>query len=206
MTWLAFLLEASLISLSGVMAPGPLTTVAVGKGSKSPHVGGLVAIGHGIVEFPLMVFIFYGLGSLLTRAYVKAVIAPIGGLFLLLMGLDMFRSIKRSTTGSMADDRSPILAGMLLSAGNPYFLVWWATVGATLIFRSMNFGWMGFVSLAVVHWLCDLGWLYFLSVLSFRGGQFFGRRFQQVVFALCGGFLLFFGGKFIADAVGTLFM
>lgn len=63
----AFLLEASLISLSGVMAPGPLTTVTVGKGSRSPHAGGLVAIGHGIVEFPLMIFIFYGLGVLLTR-------------------------------------------------------------------------------------------------------------------------------------------
>ncbi len=206
MTWLAFLLEASLISLSGVMAPGPLTTVTVGKGSRSPHVGGLVAVGHGIVEFPLMVFIFYGLGSLLARVHVRAIIALVGGLFLLLMGLDMFRSIQRSNVEPGADARSPILAGMLLSAGNPYFLVWWATVGATLISRSMDFGWMGFVSLAVVHWLCDLGWLYFLSVISFRGGQFFGRRFQQVIFALCGGFLLFFGGKFIADAVSTLFM
>ena len=206
MTWLAFLLEASLISLSGVMAPGPLTTVTVGKGSRSPHVGGLVAVGHGIVEFPLMVFIFYGLGSLLARVHVRAIIALVGGLFLLLMGLDMFRSIQRSNVEPGADARSPILAGMLLSVGNPYFLVWWATVGATLISRSMTFGWPGFASLAVVHWLCDLGWLYFLSVVSFRGGQFFGRRFQRVLFALCGGFLLFFGGKFIADAVSTLFM
>jgi len=206
MSWLAFLMEASLISLSGVMAPGPLTTVTVGKGSESPHVGGLVAIGHGIVEFPLMIFIFYGLGGFLTRVYVRAAIALVGGLFLLLMGLDMFRSIKRSAADSTADDRSPVLAGVLLSAGNPYFLVWWATVGATLISRSMTFGWPGFASLAAVHWLCDLGWLYFLSVVSFRGGQFLGRRFQRVLFALCGGFLLFFGGKFIADAVSTLFM
>jgi len=202
----AFLLEALLISLSGVMAPGPLTTVTVGKGSRSPHAGGLVAIGHGIVEFPLMIFIFYGLGVLLTRTYVKAAIALVGGLFLLLIGLDMFRSIKQATIGSSEDTHSPLLAGVLLSAGNPYFLVWWATVGATLVSRSMDFGWVGFSSFAIVHWLCDLGWLYFLSVLSFRGGQFFGRKFQQVIFALCGGFLLFFGGKFIADAVNTLLM
>jgi len=56
-----FLLEAVLISLSGVMAPGPMTAAAVGMGSKSPHAGAFLAVGHGIVEFPLMVAILYGL-------------------------------------------------------------------------------------------------------------------------------------------------
>ncbi len=55
MSLLGFLFEAVLISLSGVMAPGPMTTVAVGKGSESPHAGALVAVGHAIVELPLMV-------------------------------------------------------------------------------------------------------------------------------------------------------
>jgi len=204
MSLLAFLIEASLISLSGVMAPGPLTTVTVGKGSKSPHAGGLIAVGHGIVEFPLMIFIYYGLGTLLTRASVRAPIALMGGLFLLFMGIDMLRSLNEVTIGSSKDARSPILIGILLSAGNPYFLVWWATVGATLISNSLNFGWVGFSIFVPIHWLCDLIWLYFLSILSFRGGQFFGKKFQKILFATCGGFILLFGGKFIFDAVKML--
>jgi len=200
----AFLVEASLISLSGVMAPGPLTAVTVGRGGKSPHAGGLIAVGHGIIEFPLMVLIFYGLGTFLTSIYVKAPIAFIGGSFLLSMGIDMLHNINQVTVCSSKDARSPILIGVLLSVGNPYFLVWWATVGATLISRSLSFGWVGFSSLAISHWLCDLGWLYFLSAVSFRGGRFFGKRSQRIIFTLCGGFLLFFGGKFILDAVRML--
>ena len=67
MPLVAFLLEAVLISLSGVMAPGPMTAAAVGAGSESPRAGALLAVGHGIVEFPLMVAILYGFGVLLNR-------------------------------------------------------------------------------------------------------------------------------------------
>jgi len=204
MAFMAFLFEAVLISLSGVMAPGPVTTVVVGKGSESPHAGALVAVGHGIVEIPLMIAVFYGIGYLLDLPYVKAVIALVGGAFLLMMGIGMFRSIKQGVVGGSGNGRSPVIAGVMLSIGNPYFLVWWGTVGAVLIMRSAQYGVMGFLVFAVAHWLCDFLWDYFLSALSFKGGQFFGRRFQQVVFAVCGVFLLFFSGKLVIDVVRGL--
>lgn len=204
MAFMAFLLEAVLISLSGVMAPGPITTVVVGKGSESPHAGALVAIGHGIVEMPLMIAVFYGVGYLLDLPYVKAVIALVGGAFLLMMGIGMLRGIKQEGIGGSGYGRSPVAAGVVLSIGNPYFVVWWGTAGAVLIMRSAEFGVMGFLVFAVAHWLCDFLWAYFLSALSFKGGQFFGRRFQQVVFAVCGVFLLLFSGKLVIDGVGGL--
>jgi threonine/homoserine/homoserine lactone efflux protein len=202
---LAFLLEAVLISLSGVMAPGPVTAVTVGKGSESPHAGAWVAIGHGIVEFPLMIAIFYGFGSLLDLSYVEAVIALVGGLFLLLTAVGMFRSVKQLKVGSSQYARSPVAAGIALSLGNPFFLIWWATVGAALILRSVNFGLLGFLVFALLHWSCDFLWSYFLSALTFKGGQFFGQRFQKVVFAVSGVFLLFFSGKFIVGALQLFF-
>jgi threonine/homoserine/homoserine lactone efflux protein len=94
-----------------------------------------------------------------------------------------------------------VVAGILLSLGNPYFLIWWATVGAALILRSVRFGILGFVTFALAHWLCDFLWSYFLSALSFKGGRFFGQKFQKIVFATSGIFLLFFSGKFILGAV-----
>ena len=199
-----FLLGAVLISLSGVLAPGPITAVTVGKGNESPHAGALVALGHGIVEIPLMVCILFGLGYLLDVAYVNAGIALVGGLFLLVMAFGMFRSIKRLDVSSAPYKYSPMTSGILLTIGNPYFLVWWATVGATLISRSVSFGLVAFVVFALLHWVCDLLWCYFLSTVSFKGGRFFGKRFQKTVFAICGGMLLFFGGKFILDAVKLL--
>jgi len=187
------------------MAPGPITAVTVGKGNESPHAGALVALGHGIVEFPLMISIFLGFGYLLNLTYVNVVIALVGGLFLLVMGVSMLRSIKHVEVSSSRYSHSPVVAGILLSLGNPYFLLWWATVGAALISRSVRFGALAFFLFAFLHWVCDFSWCYFLSALSFKGGRFFGRRFQKIVFAVSGVTLLFFSGKFVVDALIVLF-
>lgn len=199
-----FLLEAVLVSLSGVMAPGPITSVTVGLGSEDPRAGAWVAVGHGLVEFPLMIAVYFGVGALVDRPFVQAGISLVGGAFLLYMGWGLLRSLQIAGVEAGQTGRSPLAAGAVLSLGNPYFLIWWVTVGAALIFRSLSFGWIGFAAFAAAHWLCDLIWDSFLGVLSFQGGKFFGRRFQQVVFVLSGGFLMFYSGKLILDAVRLL--
>ncbi len=203
MTLISFLLEAFVISLSGVMAPGPMTAITIGKGNKSPHAGIMVALGHGIIEFPLMLAIFFGFGFLFKFNFVKPSIAFVGGLLLLYMSINMFQDIKIKNEAINDDKHSSLSAGILLSAGNPYFLIWWATVGATIILRSTEFGITGLLLFTIVHWSCDLIWLYFLSALSFNGGKFFGKSFQKVSFMLCAVLLLFFSGKFILDAIIT---
>jgi threonine/homoserine/homoserine lactone efflux protein len=206
MSLLTFLFEAIFISLSGVMAPGPITATILGQGNNSPHAGAFVAIGHGIIEFPLMISIFYGFGYLLTLSYIKAGIAFFGGIFLLLMGIDMFRTMNQPDITSNKYSYHPVTAGFLLSIGNPYFIIWWATIGAALIVHSFKFGMLGFIIFMFVHWLCDFVWFYFLSALSFKGGKFFGKGFQKISFAICGVFLFFFSGKFMFDAAKEIFM
>lgn len=201
MSVLTFLIEAIIISLSGVMAPGPLTAVTVGKGTESPHAGAFVAIGHGLIEFPLMIAVFHGFGYLINLPTAKEIIGVVGGLFLLLMGISMFRSMNRAKVRSNAHTKSPIVAGMFLSLCNPYFVIWWATIGAALVLRSASFGLIWFGIFAVLHWSCDFAWCYFLSMLSFKGKQFFGNQFQKAVFAVCGIFLIFLSGKFILGAI-----
>jgi threonine/homoserine/homoserine lactone efflux protein len=201
----AFLLEAVLISLSGVIAPGPVTAVTVSKGTKSPHAGAIIALGHGIVEIPLMILILYGFGDILKITYIKAIIGLLGGLFLLKMGLGLLKGIKQAKIDSSNGPSSPLRAGIILTLANPYFLVWMATIGSILIFRSYSFGLLGFAIFVIAHWSCDFLWLYFLSALSFKGGQFFGKRLQQVLFAICGVFLLFFSVKFVYDAAKIIF-
>jgi len=187
------------------MAPGPITAVTLSKGTKSPHAGAIIALGHGIVEIPLMILILYGFGEILKIPYIKAIIGLLGGLFLLKMGLGLLQGIKQAKINSSNDPHSPLMAGIILSLANPYFLIWWATIGSILIFRSITFGLLGFVIFMILHWFCDFFWCYFLSALSFKGGQFFGKRLQKVLFAICGVFLLFFSAKFIFDAVKIFF-
>ncbi|MGD0173966.1 MAG: LysE family transporter [Anaerolineales bacterium] len=204
MPFLVFLSGAIVISLSGVLAPGPVTAVTIGKGNDSPHSGAWIAVGHGIVEFPLMILLALGIGQFLASAWLKTTLGILGGLFLIFMAISLLRGIGRQTVNSSSFSGFPVMAGILLSLGNPYFFIWWATIGAALILQSWAFGLIGFVALCISHWLCDFLWGYFLSAVSYTGGRFFGRRFQQVVFALCGSALLVFGGWFLYNAAASL--
>ena len=199
-----FLAGAALISLSGVMAPGPLSAVTVGKGSESPHAGIFIAIGHGIVEFPLMVAVLFGFGYVVTLPGVRPAIGIAGGAVLLVMAIGMFRGLRGGMVTAVSDGRSPLAAGAVLTAANPYFLIWWATVGASMVMGAAAFGPAGVAVFMAVHWLCDFGWSWALSALSFRGGRFFGAGFQKAVCAVSGSLLIVFSGRFIYEAVMSL--
>jgi len=152
-----------------------------------------------------MILILYGFGDILKITYVKATIGLLGGLFLLKMGLGLLKGEKQAKIDSTNGPSSPLKAGIILTLANTYFLIWMATIGSILIFRSYAFGLLGFTLFMIGHWSCDFLWLYFLSALSFKGGQFFGKRLQQILFAICGVFLLFFSAKFIYDAAKIIF-
>ncbi len=204
MTLFAFLSGAFVISLSGVLAPGPVTAVTIGKGGQSPHSGAWIAVGHGIVEIPLMIVIALGAGQFLANPTVRILFGILGGLFLMYMAFGLLREARSAAVAISSYAGSPLAAGIMLSLGNPYFFFWWATVGVALILKSWAFGLAGFVALAAVHWLCDFFWSYFLSALSFTGGKFFGKWFQRAVFGICGVALLGFGGWFLYDAVASI--
>jgi len=199
-----FLVSVVVISMSGVLMPGPITTITVAQGSRNSWAGSRVAIGHGAVEFPLIALIFFGVGALFEMTAVKVVIGISGGSVLLFMAIQMLKNYRRVEILTQEKEVNCFVAGSLLTASNPYFLLWWATVGASLIFRSVEFGILGLILMAVVHWSCDLAWFQFLSWLSFQGNRFFGKRVQMGVFVVCGLAMLYFGLYFIADALARL--
>jgi len=196
-----FLGQAVLISLSGVMAPGPVTAVAIASGARKRYAGILMAVGHGIVEFPLIGVIVLGAGTLLKAEGTRIGIGLVGGVFLLHMGIQMVTSLKKATSSVAGLEQKPLWAGIILSGGNPYFLLWWATVGLALCTRAVTLGIWALALFALVHWTCDLVWLTVLSWTSFKGFQRgTGSRLQHVVLLICGGTLLIFGVYFIYDA------
>ncbi len=201
----AFLLMAIAISLSGVLAPGPITAATLAAGTRSPHAGAMVALGHGVVEFPLMLLIVAGAGGLFEIEPVRLGIGLAGGVFLVWMGAQLLRSVPQANEeADVSDGRHPLMTGIVLSGGNPYFLVWWATVGLALAAQAVELGVFAFALFAVVHWLCDLVWLEALSLASHHGTRLLGGRLQQVVLAVCGLMLLGFGGMFLYDAASGL--
>ena len=187
------------------MAPGPVTAAAIAMGARSRHAGVLIAIGHGIIEFPLMILIMLGMDKVLKSTSTQIVIGLAGGTFLLIMAIQMLRSLKGAgDQEAKATKSGPVVAGVILSAGNPYFLLWWATVGLTLATTATQLGIWAFALFAVVHWLCDLVWLEALSWASFKGSVLLGPRGMRIVLMICSAALLVFGLFFVYNAGSTL--
>jgi threonine/homoserine/homoserine lactone efflux protein len=205
MELLFFLAKVVGISLSGVMAPGPITAAAIAMGARNRFAGALMAVGHGIIEFPLMVLIILGMDKILKFPSTKIVIGFAGGAFLVIMAIQMLCSINNVEQQEIKVTRSgPVVAGIVLSGGNPFFLIWWASVGLNLAITATGFGVWAFVLFAVVHWLCDLVWFSVLSWASFKGSVLLGPGIQKKILMICSLVLFGFGLFFIYHATTTL--
>ncbi|MFH1719280.1 MAG: LysE family transporter [Planctomycetota bacterium] len=205
MSLLLFLAQVLIISCSGAMQPGPVTATVITMGARNRYAGTLLAIGHGIVEFPLMVVIVLGVGRYFQMPKVQIAIGLAGGVFLILMGVQSLLSLRaEQEVESKSLDSRPILAGIVLSAGNPYFLLWWATVGLALATRASAWGIWAFVLFALAHWSVDLVWLQALSWASFKGSVLLGPRGRRIVLTVCSAALLVFGLLFVYGAAAKL--
>lgn len=202
MSLLFFLFQVITVSLSGVMMPGPVTAAAVAIGPRNRYAGALIAVGHGIIEFPLMIFIILGMANVLKSTRTQIIIGLAGGAFLLLMAIRMLTNLNTADNPQAKHTKAkPVLAGVILSVGNPYFFVWWATVGLALATTATQLGIWAFALFAIVHWLCDFVWLGALSLASFKGSVLLGPRCRQIILTVCSVALLGFGLFFIYRAV-----
>jgi threonine/homoserine/homoserine lactone efflux protein len=207
METLLFLIKAVGISLSGVMAPGAITAATIAHGTRRRWAGVQIAAGHGLVEIPLIGLLLIGLHLVFKMLSVQIAIGLLGGAFLLWMGQGMLRRKPETTPQTEHVARSAVMTGIVLSAGNPYFLLWWATVGLNLAMDAKHLGPAAVILFAMIHWTCDLIWLAILSMAAFythRGAGLFGRRLQRGILLMCGIALLVFGIMFIVDAVKAI--
>jgi len=196
-----FLLSVIAISLTGVMMPGPVTAVTVSKGSQRKEAGALIAIGHGLIELPLMLLIYFGLAHFLTFTEVKISVGLAGGVVLIWMALNIFRNRPSVFSEHKELAHSSIVAGVATTVANPYFFLWWATVGAALLVSARDFGSAGVAAVGVTHWLCDFAWLYLVSWTVFKSRRLWTQRVNIVVFGICSAILAGFGAWFIFSSI-----
>lgn len=201
---ITFLFQSVLITLPGLFTPGPVTAITVERGTVSPHAGAFVTMGHGAVELPFVILLFTGLGRFTGYSSVRVVLALAGGAFLLYMAWKTFRSRNILPVKSAKAFRSSFTAGMFMTIANPFLLLWWGTVGSTLIFRAIELGAAASVLFYVFHISANFIWFYFLSFLSFKGYMIMGRGYRFTVSIICGGILSGFGVYFIITAFKIL--
>jgi threonine/homoserine/homoserine lactone efflux protein len=200
-----FLGSVMLISLSGVLMPGPLFAVTIKKAAKSKTAGALIAVGHGIVEFPLMFLIFFVLSQFEIPSAVQITVGLIGGLLMIFMGLQAFLNRHKQETAPASLKRESVLAGVWTTAANAGFILWWLTIGTTLILNAKLFGLLGFSVFAGVHWLIDFAWYTVVAVMIFKSQRFWTERVHLAITLFCVAVFIGFGAYFFASALFSAF-
>jgi threonine/homoserine/homoserine lactone efflux protein len=196
-----FLASVAFISLSGVLLPGPLFAVTIEKAAKRKTAGTLIAIGHGIVEFPLMFLIFFLLSEFDVPDSVQVAVGLVGGLLMMYMGVQTFRNRNKTDEKYAGSRQDSLLAGIRTTAVNPGFILWWLTIGTALVLNAKIFGLPGFSVFAGLHWFCDFAWYTVVALAIFKSHRFWTPRVHQGISFFCVAVFIGFGAWFFGSAL-----
>ncbi len=207
------------IGLTGALSPGPTLIATIRSSLRYGwKAGPAIVTGHVLVEFGIFILIIIGLAS--AAGEYSWLIAGAGGIVLVIFGImTIAESRKVTLSGVLADEpgeasgsdcgRSRIstgglsgvfLAGVLTSVSNPYFWIWWASIGSAMVIDGLKSGLILGCAFMIGHWCADISWYTIVSVTIHRGKSVLSDRSYQLVIALCGIFLVIFGAWFFSAA------
>jgi len=200
---LGFAIVVIVISASGVLSPGPLFTANIFYGLKGGAKAGLkMAYGHTLVELPLVILLGLGAFSLETIPEFRTYIAIIGALGLFVFAGIQLKQIFKNRLESINEPKhGPFLAGILLSALNPFFIIWWLTIGFKLISDSLIlWSFWGILIMFLLHIWMDYVWLSSTAFVSSRISKILSNRNFKILVVGLSVVLVYFGITFLIDA------
>ncbi|MBN1192647.1 MAG: LysE family transporter [Coriobacteriia bacterium] len=203
--------SAFLIGLTGAMSPGPYLTVTITRTvTRGARSAALMLVGHALLEGVLLVGFAFGLQELLRDDRVSSVLAGVGGAFLVWMGWGLLRGAVRGTLSigdrdMPAESRmGPVLHGAAVSLSNPYWALWWATIGVKLAADGLAIGPAGVAAFFIGHELADVSWYGLVIFATSRGKRLLSETLYRSVIGACAVFLLYLGVRFVLDGIGVL--
>ncbi len=188
------LAAAFFIGLTGALAPGPTLVATVNSSLKYGWTAGpKIAAGHAVVESLIFLSIVGGL--YVTMQQYSRTIALVGGLALIAFGI---LTVKGARNANMvaAEGKSignPYLAGMITSGANPYFWIWWLSIGSALVLSGLQTGLIMAAIFMIGHWGADFGWYLLVSTSLDRGRSILSEKNYRRILGICGVFLVCFG-------------
>jgi len=192
-----------LVGLTGAIAPGPTLMATINASLKDGWTAGpRVTLGHIAVETLMMLLMMAGI-SVVIGQYSR-LIAGIGGTALVVFGimtLNEARNARIDLAGDQAAISRPFLAGVITSISNPYFWIWWFTVGSALLIGAYSGGAELALAFILGHWAADLGWFTLVSVSVHRGRFIVSEQAYRIILGMCGIFLILFGTYYLTKVL-----
>lgn len=152
----------------------------------------------------MVVALAVGLNQVLRQPLVVGGIGILGGIVLLWMGWGIVKMARAGpgdapVSGAAVPVRGNLVrTGLLITISNPYWLLWWATVGAAYFVAFSRFGIVALLVLFLAgHLALDLGWTSFLAFAIGAGRGRVPVRAYQIVLGACGVFVMAMSGYFV---------
>lgn len=203
-----FALTSFGVGLSGALVPGPMLTVTISDSVKKGFIAGpMVVLGHIMTEIAMMVVLLAGLGYIIGSQTAAFAIGTVGGIVLIFMGYNISKS-NESLSNIKTDENGiqkygSFLRGIITSISNPYFFIWWATIGLAFMFKGLELaGVIGLIAFSIGHWSADLSWYSIISFFTSRGSKFMSDRTYKAAMIVCGVFMAILGVYFIVSQIG----
>jgi len=206
MDLLAFVVTVILLTASGALAPGPLFFQTLSQGSRTGARSGLIfSIAHTIVEFSLIMLLAVGLLAVKDEVVIRTLIGVLGGVVLIAFGLyQIINSLRKKDIlqKHTVSSHRLFLIGIVFTAFNPYFIIWWLTVGSNLILLAFEIAALaGVIFMFLCHVWMDYVWLTAVAYFAKRGVNALGSRWYRALVSVFGIILLYYGASFLGDAL-----
>lgn len=192
--------------------PGPMLAVVLAESPRQGvRAGPLVVLGHALLELTLLAALVVGLGSVLERPGVQTALALVGGAMLLWTAAGALRFVVQNRDGLdwRRDDRPggrwrTVFAGAWTSLANPYWTIWWATIGLSLLTKAYALGIAGLAVFYVGHIIGDLTWFTAVSGAVAAGRRYITPRVYTVMLAISAVLLLAMAVWFLVSGLRGL--
>lgn len=200
-----------IIAFSGALVPGPLLSYTITKSIDKGWIAGpFIIIGHGILEIFILIVLILGLSPFLNNNVVIGVISIFGMIILLLISIDMILTITKKDIDFNKPCNSKfgnnlIISGILMSISNPFWFIWWITIGINYITFSIKYKLFGLIAFFIGHIFADFLWYSLISFSIYKSKRFINIVLYRVIMLICAIFIIFFSLYFGWTGILKLF-
>lgn len=199
-----------IVGFTGALMPGPLLAFTIGQSARYGfQAGPLVVLGHAILELSLVVALVLGLSRFFNNELFLSIVGLAGGTVLVFMGLSTVRQgwLRATLPLSGTDIRKGgalVLSGIVVSVSNPFWIIWWATIGLTYLLWSAKLGLPGLAAFFTSHIASDLVWYSLVAFIVVKGRKIISDNVYRWFLIICGLALVGLGVYFIISGIKYL--
>ncbi|MDD5259814.1 MAG: LysE family transporter [bacterium] len=201
MTYISIFAVSFTIALSGALMPGPLLTAVIYESTRhGSKTGPLFILGHAVLEILMIAGIIFGFSQFISTPLALRIIAIAGSIILFGFGLSMLISLPHLTllqTVTPTKPSSLVWLGVTMSLTNPYWTIWWVTIGLGLVLAAQKQGWLAIIVFFLGHISADLGWYSLVALMIHKGKKFISDKIYRGLVLFCALALIAFSVWFV---------